>query len=166
MMTFFRILLLTAEVLSAFLLIGVILLQRSKQQGAGMMFGAGVGESLFGAQVGNVLTRATVILAAIFLVCTAILAYIGTGGGRTGSVTESVIPAPIAAPMPSQAAPPAQPAAPEGVFAPDAAPMVPAVVGGVPVSREPAPTVQVEPPPAAATPAPAAQVEAPAPAQP
>jgi preprotein translocase subunit SecG len=159
MLTIFRILLLTVEVLSAFLLIGVILLQRSKQQGAGMMFGAGVGESLFGAQVGNVLTRATVILAAIFLVCTTLLAYIGMAGGRSGSVTETTRPA--AAPVARQPAPTAQPVAPEGAFAPDAGfAVAPEVPGSVvtPGAGEPSG--------AAAPETPAAEPAAPAPDQP
>jgi preprotein translocase subunit SecG len=69
-------LLMVVEVIISILLIGVILLQRSKGSGAGMAFGQGVGESLFGAQVGNVLTRTTVILAVIFLVNTAVITYV------------------------------------------------------------------------------------------
>ena len=55
-------LLVTIEVLCSLLLIGVILLQRTKAQGAGLAFGANVGESMFGSQVGNVLTRTTVVI--------------------------------------------------------------------------------------------------------
>lgn len=72
-----RYILLVIEVVVCLLLIGVVLLQKSKQQGAGMAFGAGVGESLFGAQVTTVLTKATVVLAIVFLLNTTILAYIG-----------------------------------------------------------------------------------------
>jgi protein translocase SecG subunit len=44
----------------------------------GMAFGAGVGESLFGAQVGNVLTRITIILGIVFLVNTTLLGLLNT----------------------------------------------------------------------------------------
>ena len=42
-----------------------------------MAFGAGMGEQLFGGQVGNVLTRVTVWLTTVFLVATVSLAYVG-----------------------------------------------------------------------------------------
>ena len=48
------------------MLIGIILLQRSKGQGAGLSFGGGA-EAIFGAQMGNVLTRTTVVLGFLFL---------------------------------------------------------------------------------------------------
>ncbi len=65
------------EALTCVLLVCVILLQKSKGQGMGMAFGAGVGEALFGAQAGNVLTKTTVVLAVIFLLNTTILAFMG-----------------------------------------------------------------------------------------
>ena len=44
---------------SCFLLIGLILIQRSKNEGmGGLAMGAGMGEALFGSRAGNVLTRA------------------------------------------------------------------------------------------------------------
>lgn len=91
------------EVLSSLLLIGVILLQKSKQQGIGLAFGAAAGESLFGAQAGNVLTRATVVLAIVFLVNTALLAMLGSGQGGGSSITDT-LPAgsPPAGPPPSE----------------------------------------------------------------
>ena len=54
-------------VISSLLLIGVILLQRSKGEGLGLAFGASTGESLFGARAGNVLTKITVILGIVFM---------------------------------------------------------------------------------------------------
>lgn len=75
-MGFIRVFLIIIEVIVCLLLIGVILLQKSRDSGLGMAFGAGMGESLFGAQAGNVLTRITVILAAVFLVNTTLLAFI------------------------------------------------------------------------------------------
>ncbi len=93
-------LLLTIEIICSFLLIGVILLQKSKSQGAGLAFGAGVGESLFGSQVGNVLTKTTVILAIVFLANTTVLAFLGARARQTSAVdTVTVQPRPAAAPM-------------------------------------------------------------------
>ncbi|MBM4149213.1 MAG: preprotein translocase subunit SecG [Lentisphaerae bacterium] len=108
-MTVLRFMLLFIEVVSAFLLVGVILLQKSKQQGAGMMFGAGVGESLFGAQVGNVLTRTTVVLAVIFLVNTTALAYLGARRAAPRSVTDGIRSTPT-----ESARGPAAPSSPAG----------------------------------------------------
>jgi len=53
-------------ILSAFLLIGVVLLQKSKDSGMVAM-GGGVGEALFGAQVGNFLVKSTIVLGSVFL---------------------------------------------------------------------------------------------------
>lgn len=105
MLNILKYILLFVEVISAFMLIGVILLQKTKGQGIGMAFGAGVGESLFGAQVGNVLTKTTVILAIIFLLNTTILSLLGTIR-REKSVADSLpvtapqFPLPVPAEMP------------------------------------------------------------------
>lgn len=66
-MIFLKTLFIIVEVLCCLLLIGLILLQKSKSEGLGLAFGAGAGESLFGARAGNVLSRATVILGIVFL---------------------------------------------------------------------------------------------------
>lgn len=65
-------LLMAFEALVCFLLIGIVLIQRSKGQGTGLSFGGGA-EAVFGAQMGNVLTRATVVLAVLFLGNTTLL---------------------------------------------------------------------------------------------
>jgi preprotein translocase subunit SecG len=78
--------LLIIEVLAAFLLIVVILAQKSKDQGLGMAFGSGMGESLFGSRAGNVLTRMTIILSVVFMVTTIFLGIWfakGQSGGRS-----------------------------------------------------------------------------------
>lgn len=93
------------EALCCLLLIGVILLQRSKGQGmGGLAFGGAMGESLFGAQMGNVLTKTTVILAIVFLVNTAILTVLGASRHER-SVVDTI---------PSTSAVPMQPEAPMG----------------------------------------------------
>ena len=81
--------LLIVEALSAFLLIVVILAQKSKDQGLGMAFGGGMGESLFGSRAGNVLTRMTVTLASVFMATTILLGILfARGGTSSGSVME------------------------------------------------------------------------------
>ena len=72
------------EVLTSVLLIGIVLIQQSKKQGGLGALAGGQTESVFGAATGNVVTRTTVILAAVFLVNTLILAHL-TSRGSDGS---------------------------------------------------------------------------------
>ncbi len=72
-MDFLKVLLIVVEVLCCLMLIGLVLLQKSKSEGLGMAFGAGAGESLFGARAGNVLSKATVVLGIIFMANTLFL---------------------------------------------------------------------------------------------
>jgi preprotein translocase subunit SecG len=72
-MIFIKTLFIVVEVLSCFLLIGLILLQKSKSEGLGLAFGAGAGESLFGARAGNVLSKATVVVGIAFMANTLFL---------------------------------------------------------------------------------------------
>lgn len=135
------------EIVSSVLLIGIILLQKAKDEGLGLAFGAGVGESLFGSRAGNVLTKITVGLAVVFLVNTLLIGVMvsGRGGTQGGSLTDR-LPSTPAAPM----APPAQALPTAGDMG--TAPSVPAT----PVESTP-----VAVPVPSATPAP---VPAPAPA--
>jgi preprotein translocase subunit SecG len=105
MATFLRYILVFVEVVCSLLLIGVILVQRTKSQGLGMALGGQMGEALFGARMGNVMTRVTVILGIVFLVNTTLLAYIGASS-RTTSVTDGVAPPPAAAAVPMGDVPP------------------------------------------------------------
>jgi protein translocase SecG subunit len=140
------------EFITCVLLVSIILVQRSKSHGAGMAFGAGMGETFFGGQVGNVLTRGTVVLAAVFLVNTTIL-YVLSAHRQNRSIAESVkLPAP-AAPAGLPAGGPGAPAAPEA-----AAPVAPAA----PAWPTP-PSADSGTPPVEAPVAPAAPAEAPAP---
>jgi preprotein translocase subunit SecG len=75
-MIFLKTLLIVVEVLCCLLLVGLILLQRSKSEGLGLAFGAGAGEALFGARAGNVLSKATVILGIVFMVSTLALGVV------------------------------------------------------------------------------------------
>ena len=60
----------------AFLLMGVILLQRGKGVGLSGAFGGAGGATAFGSKTGDVLTWATIVIAGIFLLYVVILSYI------------------------------------------------------------------------------------------
>ena len=77
-------LLIALEIIVCLMLIGIILIQKSKGRGLGLSFGGGAAETVFGGQMGNVLTRTTVILAVVFLVNTTLLAVL-----RPGSTSKS-----------------------------------------------------------------------------
>lgn len=145
-----RALLIVIEVFSSVLLIGVILLQKAKDEGLGLAFGAAMGETLFGSRAGNVLSKITIGLAIVFLVNTLLIGVTmsGTSGG-VRSVTDN-LPAAPAAPM--QPATPAAPTAGGEATAPAAAPQSAPLEAPVSV---PAP-VAVPAPAPATTPAPAA----------
>lgn len=100
-MIFMKALLIVVLVLSSLLLIGLILLQKSKSEGLGLAFGAGAGESLFGARAGNVLSRATVVLAIVFMVCALGLGVIFAQKDRTlmDNVASDPVPAVQAQPI-------------------------------------------------------------------
>ena len=102
-MVIIRTLLIILEAAFSLSLIGLILLQKSKDGGLGMAFGAGGNDSLFGARAGNVLTKATVILSGLFLLNLLII-----GKMYAGSATESTIGKELSA-SPIQAAQPAMP---------------------------------------------------------
>jgi len=95
-------LLIFIEIVSALLLIGIILLQKTKDEGLGLAFGAGVGETLFGSRTGNVLTKITVTLAGIFLINTLAIGYFAAGRAGTGSVVDRI---PLQQSAPIQPAP-------------------------------------------------------------
>ena len=131
--------LLIVEVLAAFLLVVVILAQKSKDQGLGMAFGSGMGESLFGSRAGNVLTRMTITLAAIFMLTTIVLGILfARGATSTGSVMDKASPeVPVAPVAPAAPAGPAAPvAAPSGPLMPTAPAAVPAEAPSAPMKLQ------------------------------
>jgi preprotein translocase subunit SecG len=125
------------EVLCALLLVLLVLLQRSKDEGLGMAFGSSMGESLFGAQAATVLTKATVILAAVFMVNTIMLDRLYSRRAVTSGVRERLSEMPATAPdmqvqpmpdmqvQPTPAAEESQQAAPVNVDLPPASPVAP-----------------------------------------
>ena len=132
--------LLIVEVLAAFLLVVVILAQKSKDQGLGMAFGSGMGESLFGSRAGNVLTRMTITLATVFMLTTIVLGVLvarGTGTGSTGSVMDKAASqAPLAPAFPA-AAPMAAPQSAPAPMMPSEAPLaMPAEAPSAPVALQ------------------------------
>jgi preprotein translocase subunit SecG len=74
-----RIILTIVQVFSALSIIGLVLLQRGKGADAGAGFGAGASGTVFGARgASTALSRATAIFAAIFMINSLTLAYMGT----------------------------------------------------------------------------------------
>src|SRR5215813_4428294 len=110
------------QVFSSVAIIGLVLLQRGKGADAGAGFGAGASGTVFGARgATTALSRATAIFAAIFMINSLALAYIGTrqGAEQPKSILEEAAgtknaPAKGAAPAGSNGAP----AAPAGANAP------------------------------------------------
>jgi preprotein translocase subunit SecG len=132
-----RIILTVVQVFSAFAIIGLVLLQRGKGAEAGAGFGAGASGTVFGARgASTALSRATAIFAAVFMINSLLLAYVGTkvstaqpktildeaaesgapktpaGAVKTPAPNTATVPAPAPTPNPGSAPAPA-PAAPE-----------------------------------------------------
>ena len=127
-MNVFLTVVLAVQMLTALGMIGLILVQHGKGADMGAAFGSGGSGSLFGASgSANFLSRTTGILAAVFFVCTLMLAYFGNAQPRTSSsvlegaaVTAPAAPASTgsasvqipgtSAPVPGSAVVPAPPA--------------------------------------------------------
>ncbi|MBE2178952.1 MAG: preprotein translocase subunit SecG [Chthoniobacterales bacterium] len=108
--------LITFHVLVCLLMIGVVLMQRPKNEGLGAAFGGGMTENIFGAQTTHVLQKFTVWLGIVFFALTLLLAiiYAKSGTGETAIQKELLaqpIPAASAAPAAADEAAPAKPEA-------------------------------------------------------
>jgi len=101
-MIFLKALFIVVEVVCCLLLIGLVLLQKSKSEGLGLAFGAGAGESLFGARAGNVLSKATVVLGIVFMANSLLLGVLFAQKDKT--LMEQA-PAPTAQPAAMQTQP-------------------------------------------------------------
>lgn len=99
------------HVLVCVLMVGVVLMQRPKNEGLGAAFGGGMTENIFGAQTTHVLQKFTVWLGIVFFALTLLLAiiYAKRGTGET-TIQKQLLsqPAPAAATAPA-AAPAATP---------------------------------------------------------
>src|ERR1700710_1351124 len=85
-MLYLKTLIIVVQLLSAFGVIGLVLLQHGKGADMGAAFGSGASGSLFGASgSANFLSRTTAVLAAVFFACTLALAYFSHSVGPSGS---------------------------------------------------------------------------------
>ena len=123
--------LLACIILICIAMVGVILLQKSEGGTLGMG-GGGPGAFMTARGAGDLLTRTTQVLAALFFGLCLAMTMLG-GHNRAASITDKMkisgITPPPAAPAPS-AAPSAQPAAPAGAVAPAAPAQQPAQPSG------------------------------------
>jgi preprotein translocase subunit SecG len=126
--------LLVIHFICAFSIVGLVLLQRGKGAEAGAGFGAGASGTVFGARgAGTALSRATYILAFLFMMTSISLTYVGTR--RAAPASSSTILQQLSQP-PANA--PAQPAAPgAGTAAPAVAPGSSAPADGTPPANGP-----------------------------
>jgi preprotein translocase subunit SecG len=136
-------------------IIGLVLIQRGKGADAGAGFGAGASGTVFGARgASTALSRATAIFAAIFMINSLLLAYLGSKGSaeqpksildEAASVQHSApgrstsTPVPVSPPATTTSAPP--PASAPGTAAPAASAPSPAA---------PTPSSSTQSPPAVA----------------
>src|SRR5215470_15670714 len=115
-----RMLLTAVQVFSSLAIVGLVLLQRGKGAEAGAGFGAGASGTVFGARgASTALSRATAVFAAIFMINSLALAYLGTTTSKQEEAQKTILD--------QAAAPPAKPApAPGGSAAPSTVPATPA----------------------------------------
>jgi preprotein translocase subunit SecG len=147
-------LLLVLQVVVSILLVGIVMMQRPKQEGLGAAFGGGMTDQMFGARTTSVLQKGTVYLGVLFFVVALLLAILI---GQRSQITKDLRLS--GKPAPAQSAP-ATPGAPVDSTVPPTtsgpveleAPVVPAVpvdpAAGEPVApaTEPAePSVPAEP---------------------
>jgi preprotein translocase subunit SecG len=93
------------QVLSAFAIVGLVLLQRGKGADAGAGFGAGASGTVFGARGASTgLSRMTAIFAAIFMLNSLCLTYLFQRDARaqpTSLLDQVPVSAPASAPAPA-----------------------------------------------------------------
>ena len=84
------------HVLVCVLMVGVVLMQRPKNEGLGAAFGGGMTENIFGAQTTHVLQKFTVWLGIVFFALTLLLAiiYARRGTGET-TIQKELIGQPV-----------------------------------------------------------------------
>jgi preprotein translocase subunit SecG len=113
-----RLILTCIQVFASFVIVGLVLLQRGKGAEAGAGFGAGASGTVFGARgATTALSRATAVFAAIFMINSLALAYLGTSSSKQQEAQKTILdeaatPPPKPAPAPSSSAPPSVPATP------------------------------------------------------
>lgn len=122
-----RMVLTVLQVFSSLAIIGLVLLQRGKGADAGAGFGAGASGTVFGARgARTALSRATAIFAAIFMINSLALAYMGSHApvAQPKSILDEAAETAPAVPAPAPAA---------------QAPVIPAPAPSAPAPDKPAP---------------------------
>jgi preprotein translocase subunit SecG len=115
--------LLVIHFICAFSIVGLVLLQRGKGAEAGAGFGAGASGTVFGARgASTALSRATGILAGIFMLTSLSLTYVGThkAAASSGSILEQLQQQPAPANSPTSV--PVLPGSPTGSAIPSTTP--------------------------------------------
>jgi preprotein translocase subunit SecG len=138
-----RIVLTLIQVFSALFIIGLVLLQKGKGADAGAGFGAGASGTVFGARgARTALSRATAILAAVFMINSLALAYMGTRAPteRPKTLLDQAATPESTTPAPSTGAPPAPAGQAPAPVAP--APEAPQSGTAAPATSTPGPTPQ------------------------
>ena len=106
-MLYLKTLIIVVQLLSAFGVIGLVLLQHGKGADMGAAFGSGASGSLFGATgSANFLSRTTAVLAAVFFISTLTLTYLGSykPAASAGLLGGAAVTAPAAHPAVGAAA--------------------------------------------------------------
>jgi preprotein translocase subunit SecG len=112
--------LLVIQLMVAVALIGVILIQRTAQDGGGLMGGGNTMGGLFTARgSANLLTRTTAFLATVFILNSLVLGYIASNQHHTHSVLDQLTPSGPTTSAPVQPAPEKVPEAPKTPAAPE-----------------------------------------------
>ena len=101
--------LVTIHVISCIFLITVVLLQAGKDAGLSGAFGlGGGGQTIFGARAGDVLSKATIACAVVFMTTCILFTRITPSGARSIVATVPEESAPVAAGVPASAPPKAE----------------------------------------------------------
>lgn len=125
--------LLVVHALIALALVTVILLQRS--EGGGLGIGGGTGGGMVSVRgAANLLTRATTVLAVLFISTSILLAVLAAGTSKPKAVDTSLVPVVGADAAPAESAPAETAPALPGAL-PDTLPGLPGDDGGVPLVR-------------------------------
>jgi preprotein translocase subunit SecG len=128
-MTIVFYLVLTLHVIACLFLIGVVLLQQGKGQDLASAFGGGVTQTAFGPRgSANILSRATTVLAGLFMVTSLLLTVVHPGGNGFLDQVPGGVPA----------AAPARPVATTGSAPASGAPVSSAPASDAPASSAPA----------------------------
>jgi preprotein translocase subunit SecG len=127
-----RLILTCVQVFSSLVIVGLVLLQRGKGAEAGAGFGAGASGTVFGARgATTALSRATAVFAAIFMINSLALAYLGTSASKQQEAQKTILD--------EAATPPPKPAPVSGNPAPASVPATPSPAAPAPTST-PAPS--------------------------